>query len=169
MSDAHETGGAKAPEAAERRSRLPLVLGLVLAVAGAAGGFMAVRAGLLPMPGADLSEHATAPAAPAVEPLGKVAFVQLDTIVVSLAPAAAGRHLRFKAELEVAPDHRREVEALRPRVMDVLNGYLRALDQSDLEDAGALVRLRAQMLRRVQMITGEGRVHDLLVMEFVMT
>ncbi|MBC7156526.1 MAG: flagellar basal body protein FliL, partial [Rhodobacteraceae bacterium] len=31
----------------------------------------------------------------------------------------------------------------------------------------ALVRLRAQMLRRVQVVAGAGRVRDLLVNEFV--
>ncbi|MFP4304146.1 MAG: flagellar basal body-associated protein FliL [Rhodosalinus sp.] len=152
----------------KRRSRLPLVLGLVLALAGGAGGFLAVRAGILPLSGIAQAQKET-PEQPAPARLGAVAFVPLDPIVVSLAPAAAGRHLRFTAELEVTPGHRKEVEALRPRVIDVLNGYLRALDESDLESPGALVRLRAQMLRRVQMVTGEGRVRDLLVMEFVMT
>ncbi|KPQ20916.1 MAG: flagellar FliL protein [Rhodobacteraceae bacterium HLUCCA24] len=159
MSDASETG-----EPRGRGSRLPMVLGVVLAVAGGAAGFISVREGLLPLPGDKPAEHA----APG-EPVDDVAFVPLDPIVVSLAPAAAGRHLRFTAELEVPPAHRGEVEALRPRVVDVLNGYLRALDETDLEAPGALVRLRAQMLRRVQMVTGEGRVRDLLVMEFVMT
>lgn len=148
----------------KRRSRLPLVL----ALAGGAGGFLAVRAEILPLPGNAQAQRET-PEQPAPAPLEAVAFVPLDPIVVSLAPAAAGRHLRFTAELEVAPAHRNEVESLRPRVIDVLNGYLRALDESDLESPGALERLRAQMLRRVQMITGEGRVRDLLVMEFVMT
>ena len=55
-----------------------------------------------------------------------------------------------------------------PRVLDVLNSYLRAVEVSDLEDPSALVRLRAQMLRRVQIVTGEGRVRDLLVTEFVL-
>ena len=49
----------------------------------------------------------------------------------------------------------------------MLNGYLRAVEVADLEDRTALVRLRAQMLRRVQIVTGEGRVRDLLVTEFV--
>jgi len=31
-----------------------------------------------------------------------------------------------------------------------------------------LLRLRSQMLRRVQVVTGEGRVRDLLIMEFVL-
>jgi flagellar FliL protein len=51
--------------------------------------------------------------------------------------------------------------------MDVLNGYLRAVEVAEIEDRSALIRLRAQMLRRVQIVTGEGRVRDLLVTEFV--
>ena len=55
-----------------------------------------------------------------------------------------------------------------PRVIDVLNSYLRALEIGDIADAAALVRLRAQMLRRIQIVTGAGRVNDLLIMEFVL-
>ena len=55
-----------------------------------------------------------------------------------------------------------------PRVVDVLNSYLRALEPSDLEANSILVRLRAQMLRRIQIVTGAGRVNDLLIMEFVL-
>ena len=47
------------------------------------------------------------------------------------------------------------------------DGYLRALQTSDVENPSALARLRAQMLRRVQIVTGQGRVNDLLIMEFV--
>jgi flagellar FliL protein len=62
----------------------------------------------------------------------------------------------------------KDVTAILPRVVDVLNSYLRALEISDLEDPAALTRLRAQMLRRVQIVAGPGQVNDLLVMEFVM-
>ena len=55
-----------------------------------------------------------------------------------------------------------------PRVLDTLNTYLRAVDVADLENPAALAKLRAQMLRRVQVVTGEGRVRDLLVTEFVL-
>ena len=49
-----------------------------------------------------------------------------------------------------------------PRVLDVLNTYLRAVEVRDLEEPASLARLRAQMLRRIQVVTGEGRVRDLL-------
>jgi flagellar FliL protein len=146
-----------------KRSRWPLAAGFVLALVCGTGGFFAVRAGLVPVPGKDAAGDAERPAS---MPPAEVAFVPLEPIVVSLAD---GRHLRFTGELEVAPAHSSEVERLRPRIMDVLNTYLRALDESDIESPGALVRLRAQMLRRLQLVTGEGRVRDLLVMEFVMT
>jgi flagellar FliL protein len=55
-----------------------------------------------------------------------------------------------------------------PRIVDVTNTYLRALKLADLEDSQALIRLRAQLLRRMQVVTGEGRINDLLIMEFVL-
>jgi flagellar FliL protein len=60
------------------------------------------------------------------------------------------------------------VTHLLPRILDVLNGYLRAVELAELEDPDALVRLRAQMLRRIQIVTGQGMVRDLLVTEFVL-
>ena len=62
-----------------------------------------------------------------------------------------------------------EVEAIKPRIVDVLNGYLRAIDIASLEDPATLPRLRAQMLRRVQVVTDPGRVEGILIMEFVLS
>jgi flagellar FliL protein len=55
-----------------------------------------------------------------------------------------------------------------PRILDVLNSYLRAISFAMSKTPSAMARLRAQMLRRVQIVTGEGRVRDLLVTEFVL-
>ncbi len=100
--------------------------------------------------------------------LGDIAFVPLDPLVISLAPQVGSRHLRFGAQLEVAADRRAEVELLRPRVADVLNVFLRAVDPRDLEDPAMMEILRAQMLRRIQLVTGPDRVRDLLIVEFVL-
>ena len=66
------------------------------------------------------------------------------------------------------PSYEDEVTKLTPRVLDVLNSYLRAVDIAVLSDPPALIKLRAQMLRRIQLVTGEGRVRDLLILEFVL-
>lgn len=99
--------------------------------------------------------------------MGPVAFVALDPLIVNLSGQAGRQYLRFSAQLEVAPEFLSEIQALRPRIIDVLNGYLRAVQPADLEDPTALMRLRAQMLRRVQIVAGQDRVRDLLIMEFV--
>jgi flagellar protein FliL len=145
---------------------LPLLIGVVLAVAGAAGGFWAVTSGpFAAAPPDAAAADSQPPAAPYVPPV--VAFVPLETLVVSLGPDESSRHLMFTAELEVDPAHAAEVAHLSPRVLDVLNSYLRVVSVAELGDPTSLGRLRAQMLRRIQIVTGTGRVHDLLVTQFV--
>ena len=55
------------------------------------------------------------------------------------------------------------------RVIDVMNAYLRAVEPESLSLPGALIALRAQILRRVNLVIGSERVNDVLVMEFVLS
>ncbi len=162
------TAEADAPEEAPKKaSKLPLILGVVLAVVGGGGGFFAVQSGILFGSSDDDHEAEVAEADAVARP--EVSFVAIDPLVISL-PSSGGRdHLRFAAQLEVPPEYAAEVEAIKPRIVDVLNGYLRAVDLAELEDPTALIRLRSQMLRRVQVVAGKGRVGDLLIMEFVLS
>ncbi|PJI86108.1 flagellar FliL protein [Yoonia maricola] len=163
------TANADVDDAAPKKaSKLPLMLGLVLAIIGGGGGFFAVQSGLLG--GSETTESAESEME-TLQPDQQlaVAFVPIDPLVISL-PSQDGRdHLRFAAQLEVPPAYTDEVEAIKPRIVDVLNGYLRAIDIASLEDPATLTRLRAQMLRRIQVVTGPGRVNDILIMEFVLS
>lgn len=154
-------------ETPKKKSKLPLILGLVLAIAGGGGGFYAVQSGML-FGSESHAEVETHDEPVTVPEMPDVAFVPIDPIVVSLGQGSSSSHLRFRAQLEVGSAHKEEVEKLMPRVVDVLNGYLRALETADLESSSILVRLRAQMLRRIQIVTGASRVNDLLIMEFVL-
>jgi len=138
------------------------IAGLALVPLLGGGGFYATYARLVPWPGGG-GGHAEPAAA-----LPDIAFVPVDPVIVSLGPQSGGRHLKFTAQLEVAAAYQAEVAHLMPRILDVLNGYLRAVEIAALEDRSAMTRLRAQMLRRVQIVTGEGRVRDLLVTEFIL-
>lgn len=158
---------AEAPQDAEpkkKKSKLPLILGLVLALVLGGGGFYATWSGMLFGPAE--SEHAEEEEKPG--PLPDIAFVPIETVVISLGQGGEASHLKFTSQLEVAKSYADEVTVLMPRILDVLNSYLRAVAITDLEDPTAMARLRAQMLRRVQIVTGEGRVRDLLVTEFVL-
>ena len=150
-------------EAPKTRSKKPLIFGAIAALLLGGGAFYATYSGLLFGGGAQHDAEGAD-----VEALPDIAFVPIDQMVLSLGAAAEGRYLRFTAQLEVPSVHAGEVTLLKPRILDVLNGYLRAVDPAELEDPAALVRLRAQMLRRIQIVTGEGRVRDLLVTEFVL-
>ncbi len=152
------------PEDPKKRSKLPIILGIVLALVGASGGFYATWSGLILN---SESKKNTAEEMPS-EARPDVAFVPIEPLVISLRAPSKSRHLRFRAQLEVPAKFQSDVEKLLPRVVDVLNSYLRALDMAALEDASALLRLRAQMLRRVQTVVGQGRINDLLIMEFVL-
>lgn len=171
MTNAAEIADA---EHAPKKGKLGLILGLVGALALGGGGFYAIYAGLLDpaalFGGGDHgSEHGSnGHEGAGVAALADVAFVPMDPIMISLPPGGTARHLRFSGQLEVAPENAATVAALMPRVLDVLNTYLRAVQARDIEDPAALARLRAQMLRRIQVVTGDGQVRDLLITEFVL-
>lgn len=160
MSDAT----AESPGSPARSKKTPLILGLVLAVSGAGAGYYAVSSGLIPF------GHAAgeAPRIDHPDALPDIAFVEMEPIMITLNDDRKAQYLRFRAQLEVDAAYREDVQLILPRVVDVLNSYLRALDLEDIRDPQALTRLRAQMLRRIQIVAGQGRVRDLLVMDFVL-
>lgn len=166
---------AAAPQDAgpKKASKKPLLIGLVLAVLGGGAGFYATFSGLLggspaAMAAGDGGEGHGGDAGRATGAMAAVAFVPVTPVVISLGGASSSRHLRMTAQLEVGPSFSGEVTFLMPRILDILNGYLRAVEVAELENPSALVRIRAQLLRRIQIVTGEGRVRDLLITEFVL-
>lgn len=148
-------------------SKLPLVLGGVAALLGAAAGYGAVTFGMVPGLGQDVAV-AEGEAPVAMTPVS-ANFLPIETIVVSLAGDGSAGDLRFAGSIEVTKGAETAVAHVMPRIVDVLNGYLRAVEINDLRDPAALMRLRAQMLRRIQTVTGQGQVRDLLVTQFVLT
>lgn len=166
-------------ETPTKTSKLPLIIGLVLAILGGTGGFYATYSGIVSSilgqtehaeeHGAshdeshDSDEHETEVA----HQDDLVEFVPLEPITINFGSSETARHLRFSAQLEVEPSKSDEVRRLEPRIIDVLNIYLRALAPHELEEPAALMRLRGQMLRRVQIVTGPQMVRNLLVMEFI--
>jgi flagellar FliL protein len=151
-------------EAPKKKS--PLILSLILALVGAGGGFFAVSSGLIL--GGDPEGGEAKEKAAVVKDLPDIAFVPLDPITIAIQRGQTLQHLRFRAEIEVEKQYQEDVAGITPRIADVMNSYLRAIDPEELSDPLALVKLRAQMLRRIQVVTGRGRVRDLLILDFVL-
>lgn len=150
---------ADAAEEPPKKSKMGLIVGLVLAIVGGGAGFFVASSGLL--------SGSSEGAAPKAAYAGDVAFVPVDPMTISIGPPSDSRFLRFRAELEVKAAYQSDVENLMPRVVDVLNTYLRSISMADVEDPSALLTLRSQMRRRIDLVLGENKVNDLLVMEFV--
>jgi flagellar FliL protein len=144
---------------------MPLLIGLVAAIVSGGAGFMLVSMGIIPTPEKEMAEEHAPP-----EPveLPRTAFLPLTPLIVTLGAGDTLRQLQLTAQLEVAPEALDAVALLTPRVVDVLNTYLRAVDAAVVENPSSMLRMRAQMLRRVQVVVGEGMVRDLLVAEFIL-
>ncbi|WP_417250300.1 flagellar basal body-associated FliL family protein [Celeribacter sp.] len=152
-----------------QKSKIPLMIGVVLMLVLGGGSFFAVYSGMLF--GHDpVSEGAVEYAVEdvEVEPLPDVTYIPIEPLIVNLATdSGSPKHLRFHAQIEVPAKFEEDVKALVPRIVDILNGYLRAVDVEELESPSALIQLRSQMLRRMKIAAGDQRVNDVLIMEFV--
>lgn len=148
-----------------KKSGRSVLIAVLAAVLLGAGSFYAIQSGLVLGSG----DGAHGKPAEIAEDAPPVAFVAIEPLLVSLGRSNPPQNLRFSAHLEVDPADAEAVAQLMPRIMDVLNSYLRAVEIGDIRDPAALIRLRAQMLRRIQTVTGEGRVRDLLVSQFLVS
>ncbi|MEM8751877.1 MAG: flagellar basal body-associated FliL family protein [Pseudomonadota bacterium] len=150
---------------AKPKSKLPLILGLVLLLLGGGGGFFASYSGAIALPfgggGGDTAEDKPA------ELLG-VAYVSLDEMIIPLSENARARYLAFKADIEVDAADAPAFEEIKPRIVDVFNTYLRAIEESDLEAPSAAARLRAQLLRRIRVVAAPAEPRDLLITTFIL-
>jgi flagellar FliL protein len=163
MAEDEEPKEDKAPKGGGK-GKLLAILALTAGLAG--GGFYATWSGLL-----GGTSQAAAPPGEAghatYESDGVPSFLELDPLQVSVGGEGSIRQLRFRAFLQLGAEGASGVDPLTPRILDIFATYLRALPVATLEDPTALIRIRAQLLRRVQLLTGVGAVDDLLIIDFV--
>ena len=165
-----------AQQEAPKKSR-GLLFGLIGAVALGGASFFGVFSGMIPLPFGDSGAKQT-DAGPDSGQMAKDAaseytgssasFVPMRELIISLGPNSRARHLKLVMTIEVTSEAEEQVTALAPRIRDVLNTFLRAVDERDFEVPRAMARLRGQMLRRVQLVTPPGTVRDLLIQDFVL-
>ncbi len=166
MSEAAETEtaeGAPAEVAAsggKGRKKLLILISSValLSVIGAGAWF----SGLLPF--FQKAEPVAAVSAPAALPV----FVDLPEVIVNL--NAGGRRatfLKMTMKLELAAEDQAAVQALLPRVMDLVQTYLRELRPDELRGSMGTHRLREELLSRINIAVAPARVRDVLFVEML--
>lgn len=96
-------------------------------------------------------------------------FVPMEPLVVTLGPEAEAKYLKITMSIETAKGGEADVASVMPKLRDVLNGYLRALDESDLAEPSNMSRIRSQMLRRLQLVAPDAGISNVLITDFVLT
>ena len=156
-----------AEDAPPKKGKKRLIVAFLIAILAGGGGFFAAFSGLLPS-GKEQEISSETSEKAEFKAIGTAAYVPLDPLIVNIRSSSKYQLLRFVGQLEVKPQHLGDIEQLKPRIMDVMNTYLNALEAARFEDPIALIKLRSQLLRRIQIITEEGRIQDLLIMEFIL-
>ena len=151
----------------EKKGKKGLFVAILLALIAGGGGFFVSFSGMIPFGASSETSPVAAPEV-ALQAVGNAAYVPLDPLIVNIRSSSKYPLLRFVGQLEVKPENLTDIEQLKPRIMDVMNTYLNALEAARFEDPIALIKLRSQLLRRLQIVTGQGRIEDLLIMEFIL-
>lgn len=147
--------------------RTPLVMAAVAALSLGAAGYMAVGNGLLPgLPGHSPRDAAGTVRSP---PTAGFVYMALEPFMLSLPRTDPVRQLRLELQLEVPDTAQDIIRTMTPRLQDTMNTYLRSIDLSDIENPDTLLRMRMQLLRRLQVAAGDGLIRDLLITQFLIS
>lgn len=156
-----------------------MLFGLIGAVVLGGATFYGVFSGMIPVPLGDPPPQETQHTADSANHAEKntpktdyaelsSSFIPMREMIISLGPNSNAKHLKLVISVEVDSEAEQQVTALAPRIRDVLNTFLRAVDEREFEVPRAMTRLRGQMLRRVQLVTPPGTVRDLLIQDFIL-
>ncbi|MGB9153795.1 MAG: flagellar basal body-associated FliL family protein, partial [Alphaproteobacteria bacterium] len=108
-------------------------------------------------------------AAAAEESKGKPVYYSLGDMIVNL--SGEGKHpnyLKVKISLELADEKDLPlIEAIKPRIVDNFQVYLRELRIEDLRGSAGMYRLREELLMRVTEAAQPVRIRDVLFQEML--
>jgi flagellar FliL protein len=110
---------------------------------------------------------ADAPPTPIVPPT--VAFYDMPDIVVNIQSAdGTPAYLKLAVALELTgADEKAGIQPLMPRVVDQFQGYLRELRVDDLKGSAGVMRLKEELLRRINVATTPFKIKDVLLKEMI--
>lgn len=127
---------------------------------------------LLPRPAPVIIEDNTGKIDPDAEDISAAMDIEIATKYFALEPLTLTltdnrRTLRIGITLEMVSDASDSVAPDDPKLRDAFTGYLRSLRTEQIEDAAFMAQLRAQLLRRAQIIIGQEAVHSVLITDFL--
>ncbi len=108
-----------------------------------------------------------APPIPLLPPT--VAFFDMPDIVVNIQSAdGSPAYLKLSVSLELAAaEEKAGLTALSPRIVDQFQSYLRELRVDDLHGSAGVLRLKEELLRRINVAAAPYPVKDVLLKEMI--
>lgn len=168
-----EEAGAPADEAAPKQGFVKKLLGnkklLIIAVGAIVllgGGGAGAYVFLFSSPKDDTKVAAAAPV-PIIPPT--VAFYDMPDIVVNIQSAdGSPAYLKLSVSLEIPQaDEKPALVAVTPRIVDQFQSYLRELRVDDLHGSAGVLRLKEELLRRINVAAAPYPVKDVLLKEMI--
>jgi flagellar FliL protein len=134
---------------------------LVLLGGGGAGAYFFL------MKGGEHGEEAHAEEVPLTPP--KVAFSDMQDILVNIqSNDGSPAYLKLGVSLELEDEEQKKaLEPLMPRITDQFQAYLRELRLDDLKGSAGVLRLKEELLRRVNVAAAPYKVRDVLLKEMI--
>lgn len=98
-----------------------------------------------------------------------ITFYDVPDIIVNIQSAdSTPAYLKLSVALELeSPEERAGMVALQPRIVDQFQGYLRELRMDDLKGSAGVVRLKEELLRRINVAAAPYRVRDVLLKQMI--
>jgi flagellar FliL protein len=98
-----------------------------------------------------------------------ITFYDVPDIIVNIQGAdSAPAYLKLSVSLELdGPEEKAGLQALMPRIVDQFQGYLRELRMDDLKGSAGIVRLKEELLRRINVSAAPYRVRDVLLKQMI--
>lgn len=155
-------------ETAEKKSGGIVSKAVMLVALGAASFgtvFLLPRPGKAPQPDAS---HESAEGHETAEPLDldeATGYLELNPMTITLQDGM--RILKIGITLETLSGEEAYIDPNDPKIRDAFMGYLRALRVEQIQDAAFMAQMRAQLLRRAQLILGPEKVRGILITDFL--
>ena len=101
--------------------------------------------------------------------IGESAFLELDPLVISIAPIGRSKHLKVSLVIETPASEQSALSSRTFFVLDALTVYLRSVEARHLEDPSQMSLLRNELRRRISYAAPGVSIENVLITEFVLT
>ncbi len=102
-------------------------------------------------------------------PAAEAAFMDIPDIIVNIqTPDSTPAYLKLSVSLELDKvEEKATIEPVMPRIIDQFQGYLRELRVEDIRGSAGVMRLKEELLRRVNLAAAPTPVRDVLLKEMI--